>query len=225
MKKNILTRLREYPIAFACIIAISLLLIWFLVYSTNGASNVYVHLFYFSIILTAYGFGRFGGLFVGILAGLLMGPYMPFDVIKNIQQAASNWEIRLLFFASIGFLAGLLFERFQKQKEYLDEVGTSIISSLANTVEARDKYTNGHCINVMTLAVALSRELKLSRTEETNIKWASLIHDIGKIAIPEDILNKPGKLKKKNLKLYKNILKLERRLSSRLKTCLFYFLG
>ncbi|WP_445486821.1 HD-GYP domain-containing protein [Niallia sp. 03133] len=162
---------------------------------------MYAHLFYFSIILTAYGFGRFGGLLVGIAAGLLVGPLMPFDVIHNIQQTSVNWELRLVFFASFGFLAGLLFERFRKQQKYLDEIGTSIISSLAKATEARDKYTNGHCINVMKLAVALSRELKLSRTEETNIKWASLIHDIGKIAVPEEVLNKPGKLTEEEYKI------------------------
>ncbi|MFT8319963.1 MAG: HD domain-containing phosphohydrolase [Bacillus sp. (in: firmicutes)] len=201
MKKNILTQLREHPVAFRGIIAISLLACWLLVYFANGSSNVLTHLFYFPIILTAYGFGRIGGITVGIVAGIVMGPIMPLDVVNNVHQTAFNWELRLVFFSSVGFLAGLLFERFRKQREYLDEIGTSIISSLAKAIEARDKYTNGHCINVMKLAVSLSRELKLSLTEETNIKWASLIHDIGKIAIPEDILNKPGKLTKEEYEI------------------------
>ncbi|MFB5192409.1 HD-GYP domain-containing protein [Alicyclobacillus fastidiosus] len=72
--------------------------------------------------------------------------------------------------------------------------GTSLIQTLAHTIELRDPYTNGHCVRVADMAVRIGERMGLSKRELLYLRWSALIHDIGKIAIPEPILNKPGKL-------------------------------
>lgn len=68
------------------------------------------------------------------------------------------------------------------------------ISGFALAVEAKDKYTHGHSENVMKYTIVLAKHLGLSAREMEQIKYAGLLHDIGKIGIEEGILNKPGKL-------------------------------
>jgi PAS domain S-box-containing protein/putative nucleotidyltransferase with HDIG domain len=66
--------------------------------------------------------------------------------------------------------------------------------TLASTVEKRDPYTAGHQQRVAQLAHAIAREMGLAEDQIDGIKMAALIHDIGKIYVPAEILNKPGRL-------------------------------
>ncbi|MBD3315336.1 MAG: response regulator [Chitinivibrionales bacterium] len=68
------------------------------------------------------------------------------------------------------------------------------IRGFALAVEAKDKYTHGHSENVMKYTIVLAQHLGLSNAEIERIKYAGLLHDIGKIGVGEAILNKPGKL-------------------------------
>jgi len=70
----------------------------------------------------------------------------------------------------------------------------SIIYALASTIEARDQYTYGHSRNVSKYAVALAESLSLPSDKVAAIGTAALLHDIGKIGVPDEVLNKPGAL-------------------------------
>ncbi len=70
----------------------------------------------------------------------------------------------------------------------------SVLFSLANTVEAKDECTNGHIWRVSKLAMALGKKLDFSEKSIKEIGLGGVLHDIGKIGIPGEILNKPGKL-------------------------------
>ncbi len=70
------------------------------------------------------------------------------------------------------------------------------VGAIANTVEMPDPYTAGHQQRVARLAVAIARELHLSEEQIQGLYLAGIIHDVGKINIPSEILNKPGKLSK-----------------------------
>ncbi|MCL6471571.1 MAG: HD domain-containing protein [Firmicutes bacterium] len=74
------------------------------------------------------------------------------------------------------------------------KLSLDIIKSLANAIDARDKYTANHSARVSQLSVALAQELGLSQKEVQTIECAGLLHDIGKIGIDERVLNKPDKL-------------------------------
>jgi putative nucleotidyltransferase with HDIG domain len=70
--------------------------------------------------------------------------------------------------------------------------GTALV--LGDVVEADDGYTGKHCRSVVRLALALGDELGLGSERRRNLEFAALLHDVGKIAIPKAIINKPGKL-------------------------------
>jgi HD-GYP domain-containing protein (c-di-GMP phosphodiesterase class II) len=68
------------------------------------------------------------------------------------------------------------------------------VRGFALAVEAKDRYTHGHSENVMKYTVVIAKRLGLSDEEIENVKYAGLLHDIGKIGVSELILNKPGRL-------------------------------
>jgi len=68
------------------------------------------------------------------------------------------------------------------------------IEALALAIDAKDHTTHDHLQRVQTYAMALARDLKLSREETEALQAAALLHDIGKLAVPEHIISKPGRL-------------------------------
>jgi len=70
--------------------------------------------------------------------------------------------------------------------------GTALV--LGDVVEADDGYTGAHCKSVVALAMAVGAELRLDSEARRNLEFGALLHDVGKIAIPKEILNKPGAL-------------------------------
>ncbi len=77
----------------------------------------------------------------------------------------------------------------QRQKEYRD-TADQIIRIIAKTIDARDKYTSGHSHRVAAYAVEIGRRFGLSGEQLEQLRYAALLHDIGKIGIPDQILNK-----------------------------------
>lgn len=77
------------------------------------------------------------------------------------------------------------------------------ITALAHAIEAKDNYTINHCENITERAVALAQALALPRQEVENIRLGSILHDVGKIGIPDAILNKPGKLTNEEYEIIK----------------------
>ncbi len=94
----------------------------------------------------------------------------------------------------------------QQQKENLQGYATELESSygdmvriLAAALDARDNYTYGHSARVAQLALGLAENLSFSKKELKELELACLLHDIGKIHIPDAILNKAGKLDQNEL--------------------------
>ena len=68
------------------------------------------------------------------------------------------------------------------------------VATMLKAIEAKNKYTEGHSSRVSELSAKIAKKLDLSVQEVEDMRLAGLLHDIGKLGIPEDILNKPGKL-------------------------------
>ncbi len=85
-------------------------------------------------------------------------------------------------------------EKVEEQTEEIRKVFLGAIEALVSALEAKDRYTGGHSRRVTELALALGNELGLSAKDMEELRWASLLHDIGKIAIDPVIQNKSGKL-------------------------------
>lgn len=72
------------------------------------------------------------------------------------------------------------------------EILMDIVTSMAHLIESRDPSTGAHCINVQRIALSIGKIMGLNKEDLKDLSIAAILHDIGKIGIPESILNKPG---------------------------------
>ena len=132
------------------------------------------------------------------------------DITSEILSIKINKELKflerpinivliVLFGLIIFSLLALLIFRLRirsiikKQNEY-KAITLESIEAIARTIDAKDAYTNGHSMRVGKYSRLIAERLNLNKDQVDNIYYIALLHDIGKIAIPDSILNKPGKL-------------------------------
>lgn len=101
---------------------------------------------------------------------------------KIIELEESNGEI--------GRLYSLLKKDFDQEVDNLQ----NLMITLANLIESKDKYTDGHTRRVAEICKLLGEKMGLEPKKIRNLQLAGVVHDIGKVGISEEILNKPGKL-------------------------------
>jgi len=128
----------------------------------------------------------------GHLAGmLLLGR-------KESNEPYSKEERRLLEKVSAGVAVNIdnanLYENMKQKHSELQKAMDGIIHAVSLVVETRDPYTAGHQRRVAELARAIAREMGLSEWQTMGIYVAGLLHDVGKVAVPSEILSKPGKI-------------------------------
>ena len=150
------------------------------------------------ILLVAAFFGLSGGLVVGLLLALLNGSQVAAGPSEGI--ILEGW-VRSSSYIVFGLIAGGIFhiyydrfEEIDKRAQYLSGLYTKMLSSLANTVEIRDRHTQGHCERVAKNALVVGKSLGLPKHQLDTLYWSALLHDLGKIAIPEYILQKDSGL-------------------------------
>jgi putative two-component system response regulator len=83
-----------------------------------------------------------------------------------------------------------------KLKQHTDELerAESVLFSLARSIEGKDPYTHGHCERLSTFGSALGKRMGLSEPQNVALRRAGIVHDIGKVAVPDSVLLKPGRL-------------------------------
>jgi putative nucleotidyltransferase with HDIG domain len=113
--------------------------------------------------------------------------------IDTIGHPGQFTESDLELIAAIGKQAGIGIQR-AKLLDDLVESYYSTVRTLVAAVEAKDSYTRGHSERVTAYAIALGQTLGLTEENLDTLRLASLLHDIGKIGVPESVLNKPGGL-------------------------------
>ena len=86
----------------------------------------------------------------------------------------------------------------------LNQTYRGTVMVLADVVEADDNYTASHCRSVVDLSVATAEVLQLDAEQRQDLETAALLHDVGKIAIPKEILNKPARLTTEEFELMKS---------------------
>ncbi len=80
------------------------------------------------------------------------------------------------------------------EKELYEQTTSQIIETVARTIDAKDPYTNGHSKRVAHFSVLIGKKLRFSKEDLVYLRYAALLHDIGKIGIPDAVLQKPAGL-------------------------------
>ena len=170
-------------------------------YGTGGPPGPVVHLLYIPVLLAAVLFGTIGGMVAGLLAGAATGPWMASFGLPADGQTPGEWAIRLAVLAAVGGLVGgiqlLLRSRLAEEERLvtaLTETHAKTLSTFASTIELRDPFTGGHSNRVARNARAVAVALDLDEAAVRWAYWSGLLHDLGKVAVPERILLKPGPL-------------------------------
>jgi diguanylate cyclase (GGDEF)-like protein/putative nucleotidyltransferase with HDIG domain len=127
--------------------------------------------------------------------------------LVGIVNRAEGWETSLLIlpliywvYRSYRLYLGRLEaekERVEVEKRHVEQIASlnmRTIEALALAIEAKDHTTHTHLQRVRTYAVAVASQLHLPEGEIEALRAAALLHDIGKLAVPEQIINKPGRL-------------------------------
>jgi putative nucleotidyltransferase with HDIG domain len=113
--------------------------------------------------------------------------------VDSLSGAGRFNEADLELLAAVGNQAGVAMHRVRLMGD-LERLLLDTIKAIAATIDARDGYTHRHSERVAALVSQLSRELGISEAERETAELSALLHDVGKIAVPDAILNKPGKL-------------------------------
>ena len=120
----------------------------------------------------------------------------PVGLLAAIAAVAVGWFAALLLLPLLGLLALFAGEREARIAHALELSrayrGTTLL--LSDVLEADDEYTGLHSRGVVSLSVAVADELGLDSRDRRNVEFGALLHDVGKIAVPNEIINKPGPL-------------------------------
>ncbi|HQI79463.1 MAG TPA: HD-GYP domain-containing protein, partial [Petrotogaceae bacterium] len=113
------------------------------------------------------------------------------DIAKDSTKDFSQDSVKAMKVFSVTASAFLTYNRYTDLKGRMQK---DIIMTMINILEVHDVYTKGHSNNVADIAVKIARAMDMNRQDVLMVYWAGLVHDIGKILIPQAILNKPSNL-------------------------------
>ncbi|WP_019625520.1 EAL domain-containing protein [Thioalkalivibrio sp. ALJT] len=132
---------KPWRIAGAAATVALMALVALLVYKTGGTSTAYLNFILIPVLLGAALFGLWGGLACGLLAGLILGPFMPLDSAAGIPQPTLNWATRATIYVVLGGFAGWLFDTLNRHsRRLLDQAYHNPVTDLPNR-EALERYT------------------------------------------------------------------------------------
>lgn len=147
---------------------------------------------------------------VGVLMNIFSNIIGEFILLA--QNEGDNWnqvfsgevrkmEFYLFFICIVSFVLSItiivLIMQGNKRSYYYEKaqrLSLQMVHALANTIDAKDSYTNGHSTRVAKYSMMIAKRMGYKKEAIRQIRYAALLHDIGKIGIPIGIINKPSKL-------------------------------
>jgi putative nucleotidyltransferase with HDIG domain len=128
----------------------------------------------------------------------------PLGLAVALAAVQHRWAVLLI--APLFAILRLFSRERRARLEQLIELGDAYRGTalvLGDVVEADDAYTGEHCKGVVRLALDVAEELGLDAHQRRNVEFGALLHDVGKIAVPKEIINKPGKLDEREWEIIK----------------------
>jgi len=129
--------------------------------------------------------------------GYIIKPFESNEVMINVSNALRRRKLEIENRRHRKNLEKLVLERTKKLQTTLNDLEKAIdgiIEAMGLTVEIRDPYTAGHQRRVAEIAHAIAIEMGIPKQRVEGVRMAGVIHDIGKMAVPAEILSKPGKI-------------------------------
>jgi putative nucleotidyltransferase with HDIG domain len=120
------------------------------------------------------------------------------ELARHYQTGGRNQDALVLLNSAHQLFNGLdarheLVDVAQKMAA-LEETFLAVVREWGQSIESSDQYTFGHCERVATYAVAVGEALGLDSMQKTTLRLGAYLHDVGKVRVPHEILNKPGRL-------------------------------
>ncbi|WP_017379001.1 HD-GYP domain-containing protein [Paenisporosarcina sp. TG-14] len=145
-----------------------------------------------------------------MMVGILSRNFMPILILTGLATVSlqfnspAEWGVELFFlrwmsYFLVAFIINTSLKNYQKEQESLH----NLTFALAGSIDARDKYTSFHSQNVAYYSREIGKAMNLSRKDCRNLYVGGLLHDIGKIGVPEAVLNKPSRLTDEEFELVK----------------------
>lgn len=157
-----------------------------------GTATLATNLLLFICYFVSSGEQNFVRMFSQTVLGILPNIFstIPFGIFIALLLHQENGSYYVLLFILPLLLARYSFKLYLESRS----VHLRTIEALSKAIEAKDRYTRGHSQRVAQLSEQLAQALHMTGREVGDIKVAALLHDIGKIGIEDNILNKPGSL-------------------------------
>lgn len=118
-----------------------------------------------------------------------------FDILyKNVLICFILFTLVVLFLTFYFKKVDRYMNYYKMSCQKADSFYRTIMTTLTKAIDAKDRYTNGHSVRVAQYALEIAKRMGKSQEEQQNIYYAALLHDVGKIHIPDSIINKPSRL-------------------------------
>jgi len=128
-----------------------------------------------------------------------LGPFKPSE-IQMVEEMAAQ--------ASMTVEQAVLFTKLRSYAEEIEVGYDSTLKVLSAALDTKDQNTHGHCERVARLTLTLAREMGVPNERLVDMERGALLHDVGKIGVPDSILRKPGKLSVEEYEVFKRHVSL-----------------
>jgi putative nucleotidyltransferase with HDIG domain len=187
--------LKNFEMILILIITLTLLAINFFV----DQKLLFLNFYYLPVLISGYFLGRrqtiSTSLFIIALICLFvfLNPRAYFEESQVVQEIL-NITVWAGFLFLAAYTVGTLYEQKQNKIADLKRAYIGVVEILSKYLDASDRYTRGHSVRVANYATEIARAMDLPPAEVENIRVAGLLHDIGKIEISSEIINKAAEL-------------------------------
>ena len=180
--------------------AVDMLVATMITYATGGYTSPFSVLFFLVITVSALRFGAAGSVLCALVVALLYitaGAVAPLREGTYLATVSFDRVIilqRIFLFVVVAVLGSVMARALSSHRELVTrrdveaKLMTEVNMALANAIEAKDSYTRGHSERLAKLAGACAERMNLSRDEVGAVRLGAILHDVGKIGIPDRIL-------------------------------------
>lgn len=173
-----------------------------LVHAMGGTSTGLPHLMYLPITVAAVRAGRAAGMSAAAFSSMTL-MLLPSHVSTGLSQTMSTVLVRTAGYLLVAYIVGGMVQRLHAHQKNTEDSFLQSVSALVNMLEVNHKYTAGHSVRVAQISNALATEMGFSGHDQFLVSVGALLHDVGKVGISQEILDKPSRLTPEEFALVK----------------------